>query len=288
VISIGPVLCAVSTGQVEEERSMPSAYEDIIKHAIEEAWNKGNVDVLDQVYAPDCVSHEVSPGGVDTLGVDVQREHLRRQRAALSGFQVTIEDVVCGADRVAFRWVVSGTHKGDWMGIAPTGRRITWGGITICRFANGKIVEEWLAGDMLTALMQLGVLGSIKRVQEPLRPPQLELLGHRGRRFEEADGYRYVIEGQVKSLSDLALAHVEVAVTMYDENDRFLSSERSFLASEMLQPGEVSPFAVHVARVGQASRRYEIQFEQRGHIVAARDSSRREQTGARGLPTEES
>jgi len=267
---------------------MSSAYVDIIRYAIEEAWNKGNVDVLDQVYAPECVSHEVSPGGVDTLGIEVQKEHLRGQRAALSDFQVTIEDVVCAGDKVAFRWVVAGTHTGDWMGIAPTGKPITWGGITICRFANGKIVEEWLAADMLTALMQLGVLGSIKRVEGPPRPPQLELLGHRGRRFEEADGYHYVIEGQVKNLSDLTLERVEVVVTMYDENDRLLSSERSFLASEMLQPGEVSRFAVHAARVGQASRRYEIRFEQSGHMVEARDSSRREQTGGRGPPTEQS
>lgn len=267
---------------------MPSAYEDIIKHAIEEAWNEGNVDVLDQVYAPDCVSHEVSPGGADTLGTEVQKEHLRRQRAALPDFRVTIEDMLCAGDRVAFRWVVAGTHLGHWMGIAPTGRRITWGGITVCRFANGKVQEEWLAADMLTALMQLGVLGSIRRAQEPPRAPQLELLGHQGRRFEGVDGYHYVIEGLVKNLSHLALERVEIVVTTYDEDDALLSSQRSVLASEMLQPGEVSPFAVTATRAGEVSRRYEIRFEQHGHTVVARDSSRREQSGARGSLTEES
>ena len=263
---------------------MSSAYVDIIRYAIEESWNKGNVDMLDQVYAPDCVSHEVSPGGVDTLGIEVQKEHLRRQRAALSDFQVTIEDVVCAAERVAFRWVVGGTHTGDWMGIAPTGKQITWGGITICHFANGKIVEEWLAADMLTALMQLGVLGSIKRVEGPPRPAQVELLGHRGRRFEEADGYHYLIEGQVKNLSDLTLERVEVVVTMYGEDDALLSSQRALLASEMLRPGEVSPFAVIATGVGASSRRYEIRFEQQGQTVEARDSSGREQTGVHGPP----
>ena len=252
---------------------MASTYMDIIRYAIEEAWNKGNLDVLDQVYASDCVSHEVSPGGVDTQGIEVQKEHLRRQRATLPDFHVAIEDMFCAGDKVAFRWVVGGTHKGRWMGIAPTGKQITWGGITICRFANGKIQEEWLAPDMFSALLQLGVLGPIRRAEGPPRPPQLELLEHRGRRFGELDRYHYVIEGQVKNVSHLTLVRLEAVARLYDKDDKLLSSERSFLASEALGPGEVSPFRVRVVRVAEPFMRYEIWFERDGARVEVRDTT---------------
>jgi predicted ester cyclase len=61
-------------------------------------------------------------------------------------------------DKVVVRWSASGTHQGEYFGIAPTNRHVTPNGMAIYRFADGKIVEEWMNTDMLGLLRQLGVI----------------------------------------------------------------------------------------------------------------------------------
>ncbi len=79
-------------------------------------------------------------------------------RTAFPGNQLTVEDYLAEGDTVVSRWTGRGTHKGDLMGIAPTGKQVTVTGISIQRIANGKIVEEWSNYDMLGMLQQLGVV----------------------------------------------------------------------------------------------------------------------------------
>ena len=68
--------------------------------------------------------------------------------------------MVAEGDKDAVRWTGRGTHKGDLMGIAPTGKQLTITGISILRIASGKIIEEWGEMDMLGALQQLGIMSS--------------------------------------------------------------------------------------------------------------------------------
>jgi len=258
------------------EHSMASERMDTIRCAIEEAWNKGNVDMLDQAYVPDCISHPVSPGGVQDRGVEAQKEYVRKLRAVFSDFCASIKDMFCAGDKVAFRWIVSGTQTREWLGIAPTGKHVTWGGITICRFVGNRIQEDWLAADMFGALATLGALSPTIRAGAAGVHSHLRLLGHRGKRFKELGGLHYVIEGEVENIADQGLDRVEVVVTMYDEDNVLLATQRSLLSIETLQPGEVSPFRVQVTEVGRPFTRYEIRFEREGHMVGVDNAPRNE------------
>ncbi|MFC7766345.1 ester cyclase [Leucobacter soli] len=69
-----------------------------------------------------------------------------------------VVDIVEEGDRVAYRWVSTGTHLGDYLGAPPTGRTVTASGITISRFENGRIVEDWASWNEVSVLHSIGVL----------------------------------------------------------------------------------------------------------------------------------
>ncbi len=71
---------------------------------------------------------------------------------------IVIDDQIAEGDRVVTRWTARGTHKGEWMGIAPTGKPVTVTGILISRFAGGRVVEEWENYDALGMMRQLGAV----------------------------------------------------------------------------------------------------------------------------------
>jgi len=73
---------------------------------------------------------------------------------------VSIEDVIGEGDRVVVRFTLRGTHQGELMGIAPTGKQVAMTGISIIRVANGKFLEEWANTDWLGLLQQLGVISA--------------------------------------------------------------------------------------------------------------------------------
>jgi predicted ester cyclase len=79
-------------------------------------------------------------------------------RSALPDFHSTLEDMIAEGDKVAERFTGRGTHKGEWMGIAPTGKQVTIQGMAIHRITDGKIVENWTNMDMLGVMVQLGVV----------------------------------------------------------------------------------------------------------------------------------
>lgn len=76
--------------------------------------------------------------------------------AAFPDIQTTIEDIIVEDDKVVTRWTNRGTHTATYMGIAPTGRQVSYTGISIDRFENGKIVESWRNSDILGVLRQIG------------------------------------------------------------------------------------------------------------------------------------
>jgi len=78
--------------------------------------------------------------------------------AAFPDICLRVDDMFAEEDRVVLRWSASGTHQGEFFGITPTNRQITANGMAIYRFADGKIVEEWMNTDMLGLLRQLGVV----------------------------------------------------------------------------------------------------------------------------------
>jgi len=124
------------------------------------AWNTRNWAALDELMAPDCIDHYALPG--QKPGREGYREEQISFTNAFPDVQFTIEDMIAEGDKVAVRSTFSGTHKGEFIGIAPTNKRVTVPEVTIWRIVNGKLVEEWGFSDRLGFVLQLGVIPPIK------------------------------------------------------------------------------------------------------------------------------
>jgi steroid delta-isomerase-like uncharacterized protein len=127
----------------------------IVRRCIEEAFNKGNTNAMDEFFAPNVVPHPLPPAVPhDRLGL---KRFFTILLAAFPDYCLTIEDMVAEGDKVVIRSTISGTHKGEFMGIASTGKQVTWAGIEIWRIEGGKVVEIWGQVDQLGMMQQLGV-----------------------------------------------------------------------------------------------------------------------------------
>ncbi|HLQ29843.1 MAG TPA: ester cyclase [Ktedonobacteraceae bacterium] len=130
-----------------------------IRKYIDEAWNKGNVDIIDEMMAPDYARYPNGPG--KPLNREEQKQRIVAYRKAFPDFHLTIEDLVAEGDKVVFRMTGRGTHRGTFMGTPPGGKQMTISIIDIARFADGKIVEHWGNRDDLGMLQQIGAIPSI-------------------------------------------------------------------------------------------------------------------------------
>ncbi len=128
----------------------------IIRRIIEEAFNKGNLAVVDDLMATNHVYHE--PSGQEVNGPEGFKQMITTYRTAFPDLHLTIDDMVAEGDKVAFRFIFRGTHKGDLMGIAPTGKQVTLTVTVISRFVGGKEVEAWENADSLGMMQQMGVV----------------------------------------------------------------------------------------------------------------------------------
>ena len=127
------------------------------RRGIEEAFNRGNLDVLDEISSDDFVGHDPLAGD---QGVEGSKQQVAAYREAFPDVEITIEDIFAAGDRVVLRWSGSGTFQNPMMGLQPTGEKgDTVRGITIDRFDDdGKIAESWTQWDTLTFMRNLGAV----------------------------------------------------------------------------------------------------------------------------------
>jgi predicted ester cyclase len=121
----------------------------------EETWNKGNLAVADELTAANFVLHAPGPGMPP--GVDGFKQVITVWRTAFPDGTMTLDELLSERDKVVARWTASGTQNGQYFVIPPTGKQVTWTGITIYRLAGGKIQEGWGELDMLGLYQQLGI-----------------------------------------------------------------------------------------------------------------------------------
>ncbi len=122
-----------------------------------EAINQNNLDALDEVVASDIIDRDPAPG--QAPGLEGVKQWFSSMHIAFPDFQMNVEDMIAEEDKVVTRVSTSGTHQGEFMGIDPTGNRVTITGIDILRVnADGKIVEHWGNFDDLGMMQQLGVM----------------------------------------------------------------------------------------------------------------------------------
>lgn len=127
----------------------------MIRRMTEEVTNKGNLAVVDEVVAPNLVSHALS--GEEIKGPEGIKQMITTMRTAFPDLHSTIDGMVAEGDMVASRNTMRGTFKGEYMGIAPTGKQFTIKAVTFHRFEGGKEVESWIYSDILSWYQQMGV-----------------------------------------------------------------------------------------------------------------------------------
>jgi steroid delta-isomerase-like uncharacterized protein len=130
------------------------------RRLLEEAFNAGNIDVIDELVTTDFVNHDAAlPEPM--IGPDAAKASIRGYRTGFPDLRITVEEQIADDMGVATRWSAKGTHEGELMGMGPTGKQATVTGITIDRIVDGRIAESWTNWDTLGMLQQLGVVPAL-------------------------------------------------------------------------------------------------------------------------------
>ena len=127
---------------------------ELVTRLHEELFASGDLAALDRFFAPDVVSHDMPPGFPQ--GIEGVRRFFQSFRDAFPDVTVRVDDVVVEGDRAAVATTIEGTHTGELLGMAPTGRRVSVTGIDLVRVAGGRIVEHRGLTDTVGLLRQLG------------------------------------------------------------------------------------------------------------------------------------
>ncbi|MFF4549043.1 ester cyclase [Streptomyces sp. NPDC001435] len=137
-------------------------YEGTVRRFLDTLATAGELPPLNDLLDEDIHSHDpINPQ--NTIGLDNALGEYRMWRSAFD-FTFTVEDVLAQGDRACARWTWNATHKGDFLGIAPTGRQVAMTGMTLFRFGdNGKIAETWWQHDQLGLMQQLGALDQLEQ-----------------------------------------------------------------------------------------------------------------------------
>lgn len=134
----------------EENKAMVRRYH-------EELFNKGNLAVADEVFDSKYLNSAFDKMGLPR-GPEGFKQYASMIRAAFPDFHVSIEDQVAEGDKEVHRILGRGTHKGNFMDIAPTNNQVEVTAIVIDRISGGKVMETWAEVDMFGMLQQLGVI----------------------------------------------------------------------------------------------------------------------------------
>ena len=134
-----------------------SANKEIVRRLVDGVWADRNHAIIDELVAQEYVGHDpTQPAPIQ--GRDGFKQFVDMYQSAFHDATVTIDDQIAEGDQVVTRWTGRGTHTGELMGVAPTGKEVTVSGITISRLDSGQIVEEWELLDALGMLIQLGAV----------------------------------------------------------------------------------------------------------------------------------
>jgi len=124
-----------------------------IIRSLYEADNKKDLDILDELISPDFYDPSFNLRGA--------KDYKQFETAFFKGFPdwiETIEDIIAEGDKVWVHFTGTGTHKGEWLGLAPTGKKMTLKAVQIWRIVDGKVVAKESIGDLLDVFKQLGVI----------------------------------------------------------------------------------------------------------------------------------
>jgi len=164
IIPLALLLCLNFSCQKQGEKAeTPEAMtEEEMKARVErdlEILNAGNLALVDELYAPEFVSHNYATNE-EQVGLDALKEGITSMRTTLPDINVTYDEIIIMGDKTVTRWTMTGTNTGPLRAsegeLPPTGKKIRLSGVTISRRVNEKIAEEWIYFNVLDMLIQLG------------------------------------------------------------------------------------------------------------------------------------
>lgn len=135
-----------------------------VRRLFDELWNKGNLKVADELFAPTYIHHDASTPDVGR-GPESEKKRVTLYRTAFTDLRLTVEDMIAEGETVVARWSCRGAHKGDLNGIAPTGKQIAITGVSVVRFTGGKMVEGWINWDALGMMQQLDAVPELRKAK---------------------------------------------------------------------------------------------------------------------------
>jgi steroid delta-isomerase-like uncharacterized protein len=128
----------------------------IAQRFMDECWSKGNLKAISEFLTPNCRYHDpVFPSL--TSGADNIRSHIENCRRGFPDMRITIDDTIAEGNEVVHHWTVTGTHRGQFLGMAPTNKKATISGTSIFRIQNAKIAEQWSDWNLMSLMEQLGI-----------------------------------------------------------------------------------------------------------------------------------
>jgi predicted ester cyclase len=136
-----------------------AAYTRTMDRLIEEVWNKQNLDAVPEVFTEGAVMHHGGSGdcgGHDMIGIaDFRDSYMRPTQAAFPDIQHAVKDLLFDGDKVVMRFQGEGTHEGEYLGFAPTGKVLRYEGLVIFRMEGALIAEVWVISNMARVLAAL-------------------------------------------------------------------------------------------------------------------------------------
>jgi len=136
---------------------MPSDNKAIVRQLYEEVWNKRRLELFDEIISPSHALHDSTLTG-SAVGPEAYKRQVTRFVTAFPDLRFTVQDIVGEKEKLAVAWTISGTHKGEYMGIPSTNKKVSADGITIHHIVNGKIMDSYVSWDALGMIRQLGAV----------------------------------------------------------------------------------------------------------------------------------
>ena len=133
---------------------MNTTPDQLIREWFECLWNQGQEETIERLAAPDVVVHGLAPSAI--RGAAALKPLYRLFRAALPDIHISVDRTVTEGDMVAAHCRVTGTHIGEGLGVAPTGRHVEFWGMAMGRVRGGQLVEGWNCFDFLSLYEQIG------------------------------------------------------------------------------------------------------------------------------------
>jgi predicted ester cyclase len=128
----------------------------VVQRFYDEFVHGGKLEVADEIISPDCVFFMAqTPVATGPEGFRQAREMFLR---GFPDLHFTVEELICEGDAVVERLTVTGTHRGEFMGVAPTNRQVRWSALSLMRIRDGKIVEDRGMPDLFGLMQQLGAI----------------------------------------------------------------------------------------------------------------------------------